>query len=107
MKDVLSRSRNPKHEARNPKQVPSTKFKSSKREVQHLRHAPLGHSSLFRASNFGFRALQPLSLGLCGGLLLWAAFPRINLPWLAWIAPLPWLRLARAPQLRGWRPYVA
>jgi apolipoprotein N-acyltransferase len=47
-----------------------------------------------------------LGLGLLGGLLLWAAFPPINLPWLAWIAPLPWLWLARQPRLPGWRPYV-
>src|SRR6478672_11312955 len=32
-----------------------------------------------------------LGLGLLGGLLLWAAFPPLNLPWLAWITPLPWL----------------
>lgn len=47
-----------------------------------------------------------LGLGLLGGLLLWAAFPPLNLPWLAWIAPLPWLWLARQPKLPGWRPYI-
>ncbi len=45
-------------------------------------------------------------MGLLGSLLLWAAFPPLNLPWLAWIAPLPWLWLARLPKLAGWRPYV-
>src|SRR5438309_3465719 len=47
-----------------------------------------------------------LGLGLLGGLLLCAAFPPLNLPWLAWVAPLPWLWLARQPKLPGWRPYI-
>src|SRR5262245_9936595 len=47
-----------------------------------------------------------LVAGLVGALLLWAAFPPLNLPWLAWIAPAPWLWLARWPRLPGWRPYV-
>src|SRR5712672_112291 len=52
------------------------------------------------------RFISPtLGLGLLGGLLLWAAFPPLNLPWLAWIAPPPWLWLARQPKLPGWRPY--
>src|SRR6478672_1710953 len=47
-----------------------------------------------------------LGLGMLGSVLLWAAFPPMNLPWLAWIAPLPWLWLALQPALAGWRPYV-
>ena len=48
-----------------------------------------------------------LLLGLAGALLLWAAFPPVNWPWLAWIAPMAWLWLVRWPQLPGWRPYIA
>src|SRR5688572_17318133 len=48
-----------------------------------------------------------LWLGMLGAVLLWAAFPPTNLPWLAWIAPAPWLWLAHLPQLPGRRPYVA
>src|SRR5439155_15698618 len=33
--------------------------------------------------------------------------PPLNLPWLAWVAPIAWLWLVRWPQLPGWRPYVA
>ena len=43
---------------------------------------------------------------MLGGVLLWAAFPPLNLPWLAWLAPLPWLWLARLPALPGRRPYL-
>jgi apolipoprotein N-acyltransferase len=49
---------------------------------------------------------QTLVLGLLGSLLLWAAFPPLNLPWLAWLAPVPWLYLAQRPTLAGWRPYI-
>jgi apolipoprotein N-acyltransferase len=55
-----------------------------------------------RASFFS----KTLVLGLAGSLLLWAAFPPLDLPWLAWIAPLPWLWLVRLPALAGWRPYL-
>src|SRR3954469_5456274 len=48
-----------------------------------------------------------LGLGLAGSVLLWAGFPPINLPWLAWIAPVPWLWMVVGPRLAGWRPYVA
>ncbi len=47
-----------------------------------------------------------LGCGLLGGLLLWAAFPPLNLPWLAWVAPVPWLWLVNQPKLAGWRPYI-
>ena len=50
---------------------------------------------------------RTLALGLAGSLLLWAAFPPLNLPWLAWIAPVPWLWLVREPRLAGRLPYVA
>ncbi len=49
---------------------------------------------------------QILFLGLAGSLLLWAAFPPLNLPWLAWLAPLPWLYLIQQPVLSGRRPYI-
>jgi apolipoprotein N-acyltransferase len=48
-----------------------------------------------------------MALGILGSLLLWATFPPVNLPVLAWIAPVAWLRLVLQPQLSGWRPYVA
>jgi apolipoprotein N-acyltransferase len=51
-------------------------------------------------------AYQTLLFGLTGSLLLWAAFPPLNLPWLAWLAPVPWLYLAQRPTLSGWRPYI-
>jgi apolipoprotein N-acyltransferase len=44
---------------------------------------------------------------VAGALLLWAAFPPIDIPWLAWLAPLPWLWLVAQPQLAGRRAYVA
>jgi apolipoprotein N-acyltransferase len=47
-----------------------------------------------------------LGLSLAGAILLWAAFPPLDLPWLAWIAPLPWLWLIRLPELPGRRPYL-
>jgi apolipoprotein N-acyltransferase len=54
------------------------------------------------------RFLSPtLLLGLAGAILLWAAFPPLNLPWLAWIAPVPWLWLVAGSRLAGRRPYVA
>jgi apolipoprotein N-acyltransferase len=47
-----------------------------------------------------------LRLGVTGALLLWMAFPPLDLPWLAWVAPIPWLWLIRLPELPGQRPYV-
>src|SRR6476469_9682657 len=51
-------------------------------------------------------ASQTLLFGLAGSLLLWTSFPPVNLPWLAWIAPVPWLWLVQQPKLSGWRPYI-
>lgn len=34
-----------------------------------------------------------------GAVLLWAAFPPLDLPWLAWVAPWPWLHLVQRPTL--------
>lgn len=48
-----------------------------------------------------------LAVAFYGGLLMWAAFPPLNLWPLAWIAPLPWLLLIRWPQLPGRRPLAA
>ena len=45
--------------------------------------------------------------GISGSLLLWAAFPPLNLPLLAWVAPIPWLWLCLPPQKLGWRSYTA
>ena len=52
-------------------------------------------------------ALKALALGLVGGVLLWAAFPPLNLPWLAWIAPVAWLWLARQARALHWGSYFA
>src|SRR5262245_48738345 len=74
------------------------------------RAADRSRDSLLRS--FASQAPSPailsstLGLGLLGGVLLWAAFPPLNLPWLAWIAPLSWLWLASQSKLSGWRPYV-
>lgn len=48
-----------------------------------------------------------LRIALLGALLLWLCLPPVHLAWLAWIAPVPWLWLARLPQLPGRRPYWA
>ena len=48
-----------------------------------------------------------LWLALAGSLLLWAAFPPLDLWPLAWLAPLPWLWLILLPALPGKRPYLA
>ncbi len=48
-----------------------------------------------------------LRLGLLGAVLLWASLPPLNIALLGWIAPLPWLWLARLPVLPGRRPYLA
>jgi apolipoprotein N-acyltransferase len=48
-----------------------------------------------------------LRVGVVGALLLWACLPPLGLAPLAWIAPVPWLWLARLPVLPGRRPYLA
>src|SRR5262245_32956305 len=50
--------------------------------------------------------LTTLGCGAAGAILLWATFPPVNFPLLAWLAPLPWLWLIRLPGLPGWRPYL-
>lgn len=47
-----------------------------------------------------------LAWAALGSLLYWAALPPLNWGLLGWIAPLPWLMLARQRQLSGRRPYV-
>jgi len=48
-----------------------------------------------------------LRVALVGALLMWAALPPLGLSVLGWIAPVPWLWLARQPELAGRRPYLA
>jgi apolipoprotein N-acyltransferase len=48
-----------------------------------------------------------LPAALAGGALLWAALPPVNWAPLAWVAPVPWLLLARLERLPGRRPYAA
>ncbi len=51
------------------------------------------HSSADRQSFY-----TSLGCSILGGLLLWAAFPPLNLWPIAWLAPLPWLYLVLRPQ---------
>lgn len=44
---------------------------------------------------------------MAGALLMYAALPPLDLWPLGWIAPLPWLMLARRDELPGRRPYRA
>lgn len=48
-----------------------------------------------------------LAWALAGSLLMYAALPPVDLWPLGWIAPLPWLMLARRRELIGRRPYAA
>ncbi len=68
---------------------------------------PTDSISAARAASSGFWQSSTLWLALAGSLLLWAAFPPLNLWPLAWIAPLPWLWLISLPELPGRRPYLA
>jgi apolipoprotein N-acyltransferase len=46
-----------------------------------------------------------LRAGIVGSLLCWLALPPLNLFWLVWIAPVPWLVLVKCETLPGRRPY--
>src|SRR3954447_17664742 len=48
-----------------------------------------------------------LPIALAGSLLLWASLPPLAIGWLGWIAPIPWLLLARMDVFPGRRPYRA
>jgi apolipoprotein N-acyltransferase len=48
-----------------------------------------------------------LGLGQLGGVLLWAAFPPVDLAWLAWIAPVCWLWLVLEPRSLGRMGYFS
>ena len=50
---------------------------------------------------------RTLAIALVGSLLMWAAQPPLALGWLGWIAPIPWLVVARKNELAGRRPYRA
>src|ERR1700736_1696389 len=52
------------------------------------------------------RRLAPLAVALSGSALLWAALPPLNLWPLGWLAPVPWIWLARQRSLGGRRPYA-
>lgn len=47
----------------------------------------------------------PLTLSVAGGLLMWAALPPLGWSALAWVAPLPWLRLVQRPDWTVRHPY--
>src|SRR5262249_27166877 len=48
-----------------------------------------------------------VGLGLLGSLLVFVSLPPFDLWPLAWIAPVPWLLIARQEKLTGRRPYRA
>jgi apolipoprotein N-acyltransferase len=51
-----------------------------------------------------------LRWAVLGGLLVWASLPPLGgtwFGWIGWLAPVPWLWLARRPTLAGRRPYWA
>jgi apolipoprotein N-acyltransferase len=45
------------------------------------------------------------AIAMSGLVLLWAAFPPLELWPLAWLAPAPWALLVMRPVLAGRRPY--
>jgi len=47
------------------------------------------------------------SQSMASCVLLWAALPPLQLGFLAWLAPIPWVRLIERPALEGKRPYLA
>jgi apolipoprotein N-acyltransferase len=64
--------------------------------------------SLFRTFVFSFlKIIKTLTFryAFLGAVLLWAAFPPLDLWPLAWIAPIPWVLLIRREKLDGPRPY--
>ncbi len=48
-----------------------------------------------------------LGQAVLGAVLLWAAFPPLELWPLAWFAPIAWVLLVRRAELPGRRPYAA
>ncbi len=50
--------------------------------------------------------LSTIGLALAGSVLMWAAFPPLDLGMLAWVAPVCWLVLVRREHLDGRRPYL-
>ena len=49
---------------------------------------------------------SPFALSFLASGLYWASLPPIGWRPLAWLAPIPWLMLARQPRLPGGRPYL-
>ncbi|MDA0657617.1 MAG: apolipoprotein N-acyltransferase [Planctomycetota bacterium] len=43
---------------------------------------------------------------LLGGLLIWLSFPPVNWSWLAWVAPIPWLRIVNDSSVFRKRNYL-
>lgn len=48
---------------------------------------------------------SPVALSILGALILWLALPPVGWSWLAWLAPLPWLRLVQLAEIPGRRFY--
>lgn len=76
-------------------------------EKPNRKSADAGASSGFGARIRSLASHPTLRVALVGALLMWGALPPLGLGFLGWIAPVPWLWLARQPELRGRRPYRA
>jgi apolipoprotein N-acyltransferase len=50
---------------------------------------------------------RPLLYGVLGAVFVWMAFPPLGWSWLAFLAPIPWLRLIQAADWSTNRPYRA
>ncbi|MCE9604747.1 MAG: apolipoprotein N-acyltransferase [Planctomycetia bacterium] len=50
---------------------------------------------------------ETLRVSLLGAVLMWAALPPLGIGALGWIAPVPWLWLARQREMSGRHPYRA
>ena len=66
----------------------------------------MNEESAPRKNSLGKMFSSPFMLSMLSGLLLWAAFPPLNLFPLAWVAPIGWLLLIQKPALSGRRPLL-
>jgi len=89
-------------------EMSTTRQEPADRQRTKRRQAKLAVPDPDRPEPAAERFLSPtFLLAFAGAILLWGAFPPLDLPWLAWIAPVPWLWLVAGPRLAGRRPYLA
>lgn len=74
-------------------------------QVESRRRSAAGVSSQPSTAPQGPWWQGTLAVALAGFVLLWAAFPPLELWPLAWLAPVPWSLLIMRPALGGKRPY--